>query len=177
MSQQLWKGFPFHGQWKRRWSGEWLVGSKGAVIIYRWGVGGNDSYSNFAPSVIPPSKGVPICILWRAMVSSAGWRLPCRSGPPVDGPKDPWPRVLSLPERFVGDPASLALDNMHIGLVSGWGLGCLFPHWILRLWYRVGVIPGVILNPWGICDPTPYISLEEPPLQMRRPSHWSGHEP
>ncbi len=26
------------------------------------------------------------------------------------GPKDPWPRVLSLPERFVGDPASLARD-------------------------------------------------------------------
>ncbi len=35
-----------------------------------------------------------------------------RSGPPVDGPKDPWPRVLSLPERFVGDPASLARDNI-----------------------------------------------------------------
>ena len=34
-----------------------------------------------------------------------------RSGPPVDGPKDPWPRVLSLPERFVGDPASLARDK------------------------------------------------------------------
>ncbi len=25
------------------------------------------------------------------------------SGPLVDGPKDPWPRVLSLPERFVGN--------------------------------------------------------------------------
>ncbi len=34
--------------------------------------------------------------------------------PPVDGPKDPWPRVLSLPERFVGDPASLASDNMYM---------------------------------------------------------------
>ncbi len=34
------------------------------------------------------------------------------SGPPVDGPKDPWPRVLSLPERFVGDPVSLARDNI-----------------------------------------------------------------
>ncbi len=33
-------------------------------------------------------------------------------GPPVDGPKEPWPRVLSLPERFVGDPASLARDNI-----------------------------------------------------------------
>ena len=32
--------------------------------------------------------------------------------PPVDGPKDPWPRVLSLPERFVGDPASLAHDSV-----------------------------------------------------------------
>ena len=34
------------------------------------------------------------------------------SGPPVDGPKDPWPRVLSLPGRFVWDPASLARDNI-----------------------------------------------------------------
>ncbi len=41
------------------------------------------------------------------------WRLPCRSGPPVDGPKDPWPRVLSLPERFVGEPASLARDTIN----------------------------------------------------------------
>ncbi len=47
------------------------------------------------------------------MFKSAGWRLPCRSGPPVDGPKDPWPHVLSLPERFVGDPASLARDNIY----------------------------------------------------------------
>ncbi len=46
------------------------------------------------------------------LVNSAGWRLPCRSGPPVDGPKDPWPRVLSLPGRFVGDPASLSRDNI-----------------------------------------------------------------
>ncbi len=36
-----------------------------------------------------------------------------RSGPPVDGPNDPWPRVLSLPGRFVGDPASLARDNTY----------------------------------------------------------------
>ena len=35
------------------------------------------------------------------------------SGPPVDGPKDPRPRVLSLPGRFVGDPASLARDNIY----------------------------------------------------------------
>ena len=27
-------------------------------------------------------------------------------------PKDPWPRVLSLPGRFVGDPASLVRDNI-----------------------------------------------------------------
>ncbi len=33
-------------------------------------------------------------------------------GPPVDGPKDPWPRVLSLSRRFVGDPALLARDNI-----------------------------------------------------------------
>ncbi len=30
----------------------------------------------------------------------------------MDGPKDPWPLVLSLPGRFVGDPASLARDNI-----------------------------------------------------------------
>ncbi len=30
----------------------------------------------------------------------------------MDGPKDPWPRVLSLPRRFIGDPASLARDNV-----------------------------------------------------------------
>ena len=30
----------------------------------------------------------------------------------MDRPKDPWPRVLSLPKRFVGDPASLAHDNI-----------------------------------------------------------------
>ena len=29
------------------------------------------------------------------------------------GPKDPWARVLSLLGRFVGDPASLARDNMY----------------------------------------------------------------
>ena len=34
------------------------------------------------------------------------------AAPPVDGPKDPWPRVLSLLERFVGNPASLASDNI-----------------------------------------------------------------
>ncbi len=45
------------------------------------------------------------------LVNSAGCRLSCRSGPPVDRPKDPWLRVLSLPGRFVGDPASLACDN------------------------------------------------------------------
>ncbi len=34
----------------------------------------------------------------------------------MDGPKDPWPHVLSLPGRFVGDPASLAHDNIVIVL-------------------------------------------------------------
>ncbi len=43
---------------------------------------------------------------------TGGLDLPCRSGPPVDGLKDPWPRVLSLPEWFVGDPASLARYNI-----------------------------------------------------------------
>ncbi len=53
--------------------------------------------------------GYLACLL---LVSSAGLRLPRRSGPPLDGPKDPWPRVLSLPERFVGDPVALARNNM-----------------------------------------------------------------
>ena len=38
------------------------------------------------------------------------------ANPPVNGPKDPWPRVLSLPGAqggFVGDPTSLAHDNMY----------------------------------------------------------------
>ncbi len=30
-------------------------------------------------------------------LSSAGWRLPRRSTPPVNGPKDPWPHLFSLP--------------------------------------------------------------------------------
>ena len=30
----------------------------------------------------------------------------------MDGPKDLWSRVLSLPRRFVGDPAPLARDNI-----------------------------------------------------------------
>ncbi len=38
------------------------------------------------------------------------------AGPPVDGPRDPWPCVLSLPGAqggFIGDPTKLARDNMH----------------------------------------------------------------
>ena len=38
-----------------------------------------------------------------------------RSSPPVNGPNDPWPRVLSLPGAqggFVRDPTSLARDNI-----------------------------------------------------------------
>ena len=46
-------------------------------------------------------------VLFKIVVNSVGWRLPCRSGPPVDGPKDPRPRVLSLPRRFDGDPNKL----------------------------------------------------------------------
>ena len=52
-----------------------------------------------------------------SIVKCLTWRLPCRSGPPVDGPKDPWPRVLSLPERFVPDPASLARDII-LGIIN-----------------------------------------------------------
>ena len=44
-----------------------------------------------------------------------GYLAYCRSGPPVDGPKDSRPCVLSLPERFIGDPTLLARDNIHIG--------------------------------------------------------------
>ncbi len=34
----------------------------------------------------------------------------------VDGPKDPWPCVLSLPECFFGAPASLACDKILLRL-------------------------------------------------------------
>ena len=34
------------------------------------------------------------------LVNSAGWRLPCTSGPPVDGPKDPWSRSLETSPRW-----------------------------------------------------------------------------
>ena len=41
------------------------------------------------------------------------FKIFCLGGyPPVDGPKDPWPRVLSLPEWFVGDPVSLARNTI-----------------------------------------------------------------
>ena len=53
-----------------------------------------------------------------AFVSSTGWRLRCRSGPPVDGPKDPWPCVLSLPGRFVGDSAPPARDNTLVPIIN-----------------------------------------------------------
>ncbi len=47
--------------------------------------------------------------------------------PPVDGPKGPWPRVFSLPERFVGDPASLARDNINSLSTCGRTKGSLAP--------------------------------------------------
>ncbi len=52
----------------------------------------------------------PVLVKSKANQVRSFKRLPCRSCPPVDGPKDPWPRVLSLPRWFVGDPASLACD-------------------------------------------------------------------
>ena len=52
-----------------------------------------------------------MCIRLFVFMLVVRFRLPCRSGPPVDRPKDPWPRVLSLPGRFVGDPASLAREE------------------------------------------------------------------
>ncbi len=45
----------------------------------------------------------------------------------MDGPKDPWPRVLSLPERFVGDPAPLARDSILKSRFSGRFTICNFP--------------------------------------------------
>ncbi len=57
-----------------------------------------------------PSKiGRIKCAVHSFKIFPLGGYLPCRSGPPVDGPKDPWPHVLSLPGRFV---ASLASDNI-----------------------------------------------------------------
>ncbi len=51
----------------------------------------------------------------------------------MDGPKDPCPRVLSLPEAqggFVGDPASQARDNISIPL-RGTGLDRLLEHTVV----------------------------------------------
>ncbi len=46
--------------------------------------------------------------------------------PTVAGPKNPWPRVLSLPERFVGDPVSLARVNiLFLGTPLFLGSACL----------------------------------------------------
>ncbi len=51
----------------------------------------------------------------------------------MEGPKDPWPCVLLLPERFVGDNASLARDNIILFLkegylhwLGGWGVRAKF---------------------------------------------------
>ncbi len=64
-----------------------------------------------------------------------GSYLACRSGPPVDGPKDLWPRVLSLPGGFVGDPASLARDNILVLMIAS---KCIshWPFWAscLQMW-------------------------------------------
>ena len=38
------------------------------------------------------------------LVNSAGWRLPCRSGPPVDGPKYPWPVSCRCPSGLLETP-------------------------------------------------------------------------
>ena len=60
-------------------------------------------------------KANQVCGLFLFKLFCLSGYLTClllRSGPPVDGPKDPWPRVLSLPEWFVGDPASPARDNI-----------------------------------------------------------------
>ena len=43
--------------------------------------------------------------------------LVIKFSPPVNGPKDPWPSVLSLPGAqggFVGDPTPLARDNIDV---------------------------------------------------------------
>ncbi len=60
-------------------------------------------------------------------------------GPPVDGPKVPWPCVLSLPRRFVADLALLACDNMLpmcyyvSNIASGeWWLVSTIPQWSLE---------------------------------------------
>ncbi len=60
------------------------------------------------------SRWLPNLLIYKGLnvYSIAYGKRLVRSGPPVDGPKDHWPRVLSLPGRFVGDPASLARDNI-----------------------------------------------------------------
>ncbi len=45
--------------------------------------------------------------------------------PPVNGPKDPWPHVLSLPWAqggFVGDPTSLAHDNIVLTSITRYSI-------------------------------------------------------
>ncbi len=46
------------------------------------------------------------------------WRLPRRSSPPVNGPKDPWPRVLSLPGAQCG--LLDTLSRWHTTMFTRW---------------------------------------------------------
>ncbi len=58
-------------------------------------------------------------------------RIKCTVRPPVNGPKDPLPCVLSLPGAqggFVGDPTSLARDNIYNldHLILATCMSCIF---------------------------------------------------
>ena len=95
-----------------------------------------------------------------SLVSSAGWRLPSRSGPNMDGPKDPWPRVLSLTGAqggFVG------------GSLAPCPIAARSPGWVC---WR---IPG----PVSYRCPEPRVGLLETHLAGTRqyhksPSSWMG---
>ena len=75
------------------------------------------------------------------------------SFPPVDGPKDPWPRILSLPGWFVGDPASLACNNistMFISLVWVW-LTCIL-QWLNKPFWFLFWFSACMSHHWSLID-------------------------
>ncbi len=70
------------------------------------------------PVLIKSGSNVPFVSFFKFLYS-----------PPVNGPKDPWPRVLSLPGAqggFVGDPTLLARDNMFSLLKGGYFFAPLY---------------------------------------------------
>ncbi len=74
------------------------------VVSYRWECG-TSSTQTLSIKIIE----------WPRQIHGHGAAKEIPS-PPVNGPKDPWPCVLSLPGAqggFVGDPTSLARDSIY----------------------------------------------------------------